>query len=185
MNPSTTHADAVRDAGLTGAIANAVDRVDSDWSSAHMPAAHHVRRLARLFHKRAGEGLCTKPFHRFPQECRDRLLAASGLDGDEWPVLACRFSDQRWTLLTTKRLLWQKHTHRAALPLDAILLATLHHGEIARRHPELTVALTRLRIVTTQGHLYTIELEAGPSCFGFQHLMRKTTRMRPDASASP
>jgi hypothetical protein len=148
----------------------------------HIPMEYqmrwHVQRLTRLFHKRSGEGLCTKPFDRFSHECRTRLLTASKLDGDESPIVACLFSSQSWALLTTKRLLWQKHTYRAAVPLQAISRTSLHHGKIARRHPELPIALVHLRIVTTKGHLHTIDLEAGPSCFGLQYLLRKTIQRR-------
>lgn len=144
---------------------------------AHLPMAYHARRLTRLFHKRAGEGLCTKPFDRFSHECRERLLAASKLDGDESPIVACLFSSQSWTLLTTKRLLWQKHTYRAAVPLPAISRVTLHHGKIARHHPELPITLVHLRVVTTKGHLHTLDLEAGPCCYGFCHLIKLTAKV--------
>jgi hypothetical protein len=143
-----------------------------------MLVAHQVNRLTRLFHKRAGEGLCTKPFDRFSHECRERLLAASRLDGDESPIVACLFSSQSWTLLTTKRLLWQKHTYRAAVPLQVISRATLHHGKIARRHPELPITLVHLRVVTTKGHLHTLDLEAGPCCYGLQYLLKKTIQLQ-------
>jgi hypothetical protein len=179
MNPSLTNADVARHsklARLAGLAMTPADQSSFDHTAARALAAHYVRRLARLFHKRAGEGLCTKPFDRFPQECRARLLAASALEDDEMPILACRFSDQSWTLLTTKRLLWQKHTYRAALPLEMINRVTLHHGKTARRHSELPVTLTHLKIVTTKRQTHVIDLEAGPCCFGFCHLLKLTAK---------
>jgi len=142
--------------------------------ASYMRQAH---KLARLFHKWAGEGLCTKPFTRFSHECRARLLAASGLEEDEAPVIACRFSEQSWTLLTTKRLLWQKRTYRSSLPLQAIRRTILHHGKLARHHHELPVTLTCLKILTAEGRLHAIELEAGPSCFGFRYLLKKAAQV--------
>jgi hypothetical protein len=141
------------------------------------------RRLARLFHKRAGEGLCVKPFDHFPPARQHRLLAAAALQPDEAPVIACLFSEQHWTLLTTRRLLWQKHTHRAALPLDIVSHAAIHPEKFVRRHHDLPITLNRVKIITTTGQVHDIELEAGPCCFGFQYLLRKVTR-RPSPSSA-
>jgi hypothetical protein len=176
MNPSLTNTNVARHLRLTGVAMTPADQSGFDQTPARTLSARHVNRLARVFHKRAGEGLCTKPFDRFPQECRERLLAAAMLEEDETPIVACRFSAQSWTLLTTKRLLWQKHTYRRALPLELIVRAALHHGKIARRHPELPVTLTHLRIVTTQRQTHVIDLEAGPCCFGFHHLLKLTAK---------
>lgn len=176
MNPSLTPRDVARAPMLT--TMTAADHGGFNPPSAYAHGTRHARRLARLFHKRSGEGLCTKPFDRFPQECRERLLAISALEEDETPIVACLFSTQTWTLLTTKRLLWQKRTYRKVLPLKTIGRATLHHGKIARRHHELPIMLTQLKIVTIHRQTHVIDLEAGPCCFGFQYLLKRAVPIR-------
>ena len=155
---------------------DSADRRDSHQPSAPSFTAHHVRRLARLFHKRAGEGLCTKPFDRFAQPLRDRILSAASLVAHETPILACIFSEQAWTLLTTKRVVWQKHTHRTALPLDVISHTTVHHGKSARQRSAPPVPITRMTIVTHDGQAHAVDLEAGPACFGFQYIVKRAAK---------
>jgi hypothetical protein len=95
---------------------------------------------------------------------------------DEAPIVACAFSERAWVLLTTERLIWQKRTYRAALQLDSIshAVVTASRGDRQTADPPITV--DRLRVVTTDGRSYALELEAGPASFGFRHVLKLAAR---------
>lgn len=148
-------------------------------------ATRRAYRLARLFHRKAGEGRCAKAFASLPPPLGDRLRKAALLMADEAPIVACAFSDRAWVLLTTERLIWQKRTYRAALPLGEISRAEVMANRVNGDASEPRSAVGRLRVVTDDGRVYGLDLEAGPACFGFRHVLKVAARRPGKSSAQP
>jgi hypothetical protein len=122
-------------------------------------------RLVWRFKKSGGEGVACKPFSAFPDHVQDSVLLDARLREDEVASILCHFSETKWTLLTTERLVW-KYDRASVSSVDlARIEKTTPEKETMGRGGKLAQHV--LTIVETAGARHHLELEPGRPFFGF------------------
>ena len=130
-------------------------------------------------------GQHTKPFTAFSEDIRQQLLHAAEFLPPEQPLVACYFSPDAWTLLTTERLIWRRAGQTMAVSWTRLVDVQASHSTILNWDANRAKKVSQAAIVTREGHLHTLELEAGQSFFGFWTALKMITRDQRHSSMGP
>ena len=138
-----------------------------------------ANRLLTHFERRGGSGKVLKPFSEHSSNVQDFFRDTIELVDDEVPVIACFHSQDSWTLLSTKRLLCRKFSENIVIPLSSIRDATLelHRQGLGPGSGKKDMKL--LKVITTSGASFEIDLEPGGPFFGFLNVMKLIAQTRP------
>jgi hypothetical protein len=126
-----------------------------------------AERIRKLFSEWIEPGAYTRLFDQFPADQQKRLSAGAGLSLDEQPLVACCLHEECWTLLTSRRLIWNLAGDQTAVAWDALADVQLLHRISRLHHAHDTVTASVLQVITHDGHAHALELETGPPFFGF------------------
>ena len=131
-----------------------------------------AERLVWRFKKSGGEGVASKSFQQFSEDVQEAVRASAGLHGDETPAVLCYFSEERWTLLTTTRLVWRttQDADITSLDLNRIINVTVEGSALLRAGGKKELSI--LTVVERGGDKYQIELEPGMPFSGFWNAVK-------------
>jgi hypothetical protein len=137
-------------------------------------ASLSVDRLLHQFEKTGGRGEYCGPFQDLPAAARDSLTASANFTSDEQPVIACFFNEDRWTLLTSKRLVWRDGPELHAVASAELTSATVSQDHLLKAGSKK--AMTELSIGTAAGGAFHLRLEPGRPFFGFWNVLKLVAR---------
>ena len=137
-------------------------------------ASLSVSRLLRQFERTGGRGEYCGPFQDLPGAARDSLTASANLTSDEQPVIACFFDEDRWALLTSKRLVWRDGPEQHAVASADLTSATVSTDHLLDAGSKSAIA--ELSIGTADGRAFQLRLEPGRPFFGFWNVLKLVAR---------
>jgi hypothetical protein len=123
-------------------------------------------RLVWRFTKSGGEGIHCKPFIAFPDQVQEAVRVQGALHAHEIPAVLCYFSNEKWVLLTTERLLWRSEA-AVATSVELVHVKDEMVEPHAMAQARNKLAWSVLTIVEDSGARHHIELESGKPFFGF------------------
>jgi hypothetical protein len=138
----------------------------------HKGASLSISRLLRQFERTGGRGEHCGPFQELPEAARASLTA--DLTSGEQPVIACFFNEDRWTLLTNKRLIWRHGPEQNAVASNKLTSATVSADHLLDAGSKR--AMTELSVGTADGRTFELHLEPGRPFFGFWNVLKLVAR---------
>lgn len=118
-----------------------------------------AQRLIWRFKKSGGSGEVLKPLCEHRDEVREQLLAAVQLHPGEEPAIGLFRKGDDWVLVTSQRVLWNRHGGVGAVDLSALADATVDISALEREGGKERVQT--LTLLTRGGARVQLYLEAG------------------------
>lgn len=137
-------------------------------------AALSISRLLKYFQKYRASGRSSGLFEELPESDRALMTRLAELDAQEQPIVACFCDQDRWVLLTSKRLVRKEGPELQSTASTDIVSVTPppHHlFEAGTKR-----AMSKLLIGTADGATFDLHLEPGPPYFAFWNLLRLVAR---------
>ena len=124
----------------------------------------------------------TKLFEHFDESCRRRILDGVTLVGDETPVIASIVGQDRWVLITTRRIIDRSPAKIVEIDINAVANAqpdffvrALKMDPVERRDEAAILRLKEtakeIQLTLASGDTYCLEVEPGDSYFGMLNIL--------------
>jgi hypothetical protein len=137
-----------------------------------MNEAQRVKgRLGRIFKRKGRDGRYTRLFENLNPLQREALLKETPPDPEELPVIGSAEGQEKWMLITTKRIVWRLNSKTQSLPLEAI-------WDVVADFPKLVTTglkkdeMKELQILTADGRRYSFEVEKGAPLSGVWNALK-------------
>ena len=82
-------------------------------------------RMVSIFKRKGREGQYARLFDHLDQWQKNLLLTEMPLEQDEVPVIGGVEGQEKWFLITTKRIVWQAKDLRHSIPINRVFQISL------------------------------------------------------------
>jgi hypothetical protein len=127
-------------------------------------------RLLWVFRRWGDSGDYVRPFEELPVGIAKYLRGRIAIGDEEVAVLACFHDDERWVVLTTRRLVSSQTGNVWSTPNDEIVDVSLEMKDFREAGGKKLVRTLMVR--TTAGDAQRLELEAGAPTVGFLNAIK-------------
>lgn len=127
--------------------------------------------LSSVFRRRGRDGLYTRLFDDLDIHQQNLLRQQLQLDYEEVPIIGSVESQDKWLLITTRRIVWRSGDKTQSLQVEAVrdVVADFRRLVATGRTKE---QMKELQILATNGEQYTIEVEAGAPLMGVWNALK-------------
>ena len=126
-------------------------------------------RMVSIFKRNGREGQYAKLFDHLDEWQKDFLSTEMPVQQDEVPVIGGVEGEEKWFLITTRRIVWRAKGSTQSIPLDRVSEAKMDFKSLSAARTKLETQ--ELQITTLDDKRYTFPTEEGSPLVGVWNVL--------------
>lgn len=127
-------------------------------------------RMVSIFNRKGGEGEYARLFDHLDQWQQNLLSTEVPLRAEEAPVIGGVEGQEKWFLITTRRIVWRTKGSTQSIPMDQVSEASMDFKTLSS--PRAKLETQDLQITTLDDRLYRFPIEEGSPLIGVWNVLK-------------